>query len=179
MARNLSDLEQRMIAILKEDSRKTVLDLSRELGISRITAKKILTSLVGEGVIRRFTVTLAEDERNLVLVHMKEIKGVPAGLILEYFSLIDGTFIAVMYYENLVKIQNVNIIEVKIATRRTLNEEHDRIEHIHCDYCGKEIEKDPIRLELHRKTYFVCCPNCERDLRRRREFLESHEEHGP
>ncbi len=178
MSKNLTDLEQRMIALLKSNSRRTVLDLSRELEISRITAKKILSSLSEQGVIKKFTIMLAEDERDLVLVHLKEVEGLPKDLILEYFSLIDGTYLAVMYYENLIKVQNMQVLDVKIAVRRNINEDCMRMEHMKCDYCGKDIVEKPIKLQMHRKVFYVCCSNCERDLRKRREIMEGHGEHA-
>lgn len=176
MPRNLTDVEQRMIAVLRNDSRKTILDIAGELGISRITAKKIFNALTEDGVIKRFTITLAEDDRNLIIVHVREIEKIPQDLMVEYFSLVDGTFLVVTYYENLIKIQNQEILGVEIATRRTLNEGYSRMEHVRCDYCGNEIVKEPIKLEIHKKTFYVCCPNCERDLRKRREFIIEHGE---
>ncbi len=176
MARNMSDLEERMIALLKNNSRMSLLDLSKELGISRITAKKILSSLTASGTIRRFTIALSEDERNLVLVHTGDLSRVPGDLILEYFTLIDGTYLIVMYYENLVRLKDAKIMDVKIASRKTLNEGHARMNHLLCDYCGKEIEGEPITLEIQKRKFYVCCPNCERDLKRRREFLDRVEE---
>lgn len=174
MKRNLTDLEQRLISTLRKDSRKSILDISKELGISRITAKKVMDNLTQNGTIRRFTITLGEDERNLVIVHLNDLKNVPEELIVEYFKLIDGTYLVVMFYENLMRIQELSIIDVKIATSRILNEDHGRTEHLKCDYCGREIARDAIRIEMQGRTYYACCPNCERDLKKRREFTTDY-----
>lgn len=171
MKRNTSEIEQRLLVLLKKDSRKSILDASRELGISRITAKKALDSLVESGKIKNFTITLSEDLKDLAIVHVKDMKDIPMDLVVEYFSMIDGTYMIVMYYENLVKIKNTEISDVKFAAARTMNESIGRLENIHCDYCGKEIRESPIVFEIQGKTNYACCPNCERDLRKRRETL--------
>ncbi len=175
MKRNLSEIEQRMLVILKKNSRKTILEIAGELGISRITAKKTLDRLTSEGQIKNFTITLNEEERDLVLVFIKDIKIIPPDLINESFSLIDGTHIVVMYYDNLLKIKDTPVLDVKIATGRTAYEGVGRLAHIHCDYCGREITGPPIVLEIHGKTSYACCTNCERDLKKRKEILSRNE----
>ncbi len=171
MKRNISEIEQRMLVLLKKDSRISIQEAASELGVSRITAKKAFDSLVNEGKIRNFTITLNEDMKDLVLVQVKDIKEIPRDLVVEYFSMLDGTFVVVMYYENLVRIKNLNISDVKFASSRTLNESIGRLENIHCDYCDKEIKESPIVFEIQGKTYYACCPNCERDLKKRREAM--------
>lgn len=175
MKRNISEIEQRMLTILKKNSRKSILDISSELGISRITAKKAFDALVSDGSIRNFTITLNEDMKDLVLVHVRDMSNIPMELVVEYFAMMDGTHVVVLYYENLVRIKNMEILDVKFAASRTINENIGRLENIHCDYCGKEIRESPIVFEIKGKTSYACCPNCERDLRKRREALSGLE----
>lgn len=171
MKRNVSEIEQRLLLLLKKDSRKSLVEISKDLGISRITAKKAFDSLISSGKIRGFTVRLEENERDLALVHVKEASEMAQELALERFSLIDGSSILVVFYEDLLKITGLPIIDVKIATSRSINDTTARIMQLHCDYCGMLINSDPIRVEIKGKSYYVCCPNCERDLRKRRELL--------
>ncbi len=171
MKRNISEVEQRLLLLLRKDSRTSIIDAARELGISRITAKKALDSLISEGKIRSFTVTLNEDLKDLALVHVKSIDGLPNDVVIEHFSMIDGTFLLVMYFENLVRIKSLDIIDVKFAGERVLNTGTGRLENIHCDYCNQLIPESPIVFEIAKKTYYACCPNCERDLRKRREAM--------
>lgn len=170
MKRNVTEIEQRLLVMLKKNSRKSMLDAASELGVSRITAKKAFDSLVADGRIRSFTVTINEDMKDLVLVHARTLEGFPAEQLVESFRLIDGTYIAVMYYENLPKIRDLPILGVQIATDRTINENIGRVENVHCDYCQNELSGTQIVFEMHGKTYYACCPNCERDLKKRREF---------
>lgn len=175
MKRNISEIEQRLIVLLKKDSRISIQDAAGELGVSRITAKKAFDSLVSEGRIRKFTVALNEDMKDLVMVHVRDMGKIPMEYIVEYFSLMDGSYVVVLYYENLVRIKNIEILDVKFASSRTINDNTGRLEKIHCDYCNKEITESPIVFEIRGKTNYACCPNCERDLKKRRETLDELE----
>ncbi len=167
MRRNLSETEQRMITLLKADSRKNISELASSLGISRVTARKTLDSLVDDGVIKNFTITLDNEEENLIIVHLEDRSEVPDDLVLEDYDLIDGTHLVVMYYENLPKLRNVKVLNVRIATHRFSNNPMGRVELVHCDLCGKEIDSQPITVSLNRKLYYACCPTCEKGLRKR------------
>lgn len=174
MNRNLSDLEQRLLAILREDSRKSISDIAVELDISRTTAKKAMDSLLDSGRIRAFTVQMNDDEKDLVLLHIDDPGPVPNRYILEDFELIDGTHIVVIHYENLVKLDGLRIIDVKIAKRKLGGESPGRAMHIHCDLCGNDIHNEPILVKTKGKTYYACCPGCESTLRKRVPLIEEH-----
>jgi DNA-binding Lrp family transcriptional regulator len=173
MKKNEAEIEQRMLAILKLDSRKSIVEMSKELNISRITAKKIFESLVYTGRIKAFTIETEEDERDLVLIHVSSLNLIPGELIVETFYLVDQTFAVVMYYENLLKLRDVNIMDIKIASSRTVNMTSGRKYSIHCDYCGAIISSSPITLTYGGRIYYTCCPNCESDLKRRLESVEN------
>ena len=178
MRRNISELEQRLILLLKRNSRMSVVDMARELNTSRLTAKKALDYIVSSGRIKKFTISLANEEKNMVLVYIDNLENIPKNIILERFCLIDGSYMIILYYEDLIKIKKANIKRVEIATSREVNENMTRAESIHCDYCRKEIKDNPISVEVRGKTYYVCCPNCERDLKKRREIiLEENSKH--
>ena len=166
------ELEQRMINILKKDSRRSIMDLSDELHISRVTAKKTLNSLIESGKIIKFTILLNEDQENLVLLHIKEIDSIKDQLILESYELMDGTFLIVTYYENLPLLKDSKIMDIRFARKRHINLIEERSSQMHCDYCGKEIEFSPIIFEIAGRTYYVCCPNCEKDLKKGKTSME-------
>jgi Lrp/AsnC family leucine-responsive transcriptional regulator len=52
----LSDSDLRLLALLKQDSRRSVSELASLLKVSRQTVQKRLSRLVDSGVIRRFTI---------------------------------------------------------------------------------------------------------------------------
>ena len=81
MNTNQAETEQRMLTILKNDSRKSIIDLAHELKISRITARKVLDSLIQSGKIRKFTISIDEDERDLVMIHTSNMEKIPKSLV--------------------------------------------------------------------------------------------------
>ena len=165
MRKTFPELEQRLVLMLKRNSRMSILEIAKELGVSRATAKKVMDSLVNTGRIKKFTIILDEEEKGIGLVYTDDIKSIPDNLILEQFRLIDNSFIAVMYFEDIMKIKNADIKRVDIAKSRKLNENSIRTDNMHCDYCHAEIRGKPIVVEIGERTYYACCPNCERDLR--------------
>ena len=167
MKKTDNEIKQRLTSILRKDSRKSITEISGELGVSRITAKKALDELIESGRIKNFTISVDEDERDLAIVHVRALDGIDVNLVNETFSLLDGSFLVIMYYENLLKAVNVPVLDVSIAKSRRINLGVGRVRHIHCDYCGAEIVAEPIRLEIMGRTYYACCPNCEKDLKKR------------
>jgi len=165
MRKTFPELEQRLVFMLKRNSRMSIIEIANELGVSRATAKKVMDSLVNTGRVKKFTVVLDEEEKDLGLVYTDDIKGIPDNLILEQFKLIDNSFIAVMYFEDIMKIKNVDIKKVDVAKSRKLNESSVRADNIHCDYCQSEIKGRTIIVEKGKKVYYACCPNCERSLK--------------
>ncbi|MEM3676227.1 MAG: TRASH domain-containing protein [Thermoplasmataceae archaeon] len=167
MQKQLPELEQRMINILKRNSRTSLTDLARSLRISRITASKIFESLVSSGRLKRFTVLLEEEERDLAIVQVKGSAPIQNSLILEKFDLIDGSQLLIMYYEDLVKLPEINIERIEVARSRTIFDNLSRSTSIHCDYCNNIVIGKPIPVEQDGELYYACCPNCEKDLKRR------------
>ena len=67
----MNSLDQRLIALLAENSRTSTSELSRRLGVSRSTVQSRLERLVRGGMIERFTVELgSEYESRLVKAHV-------------------------------------------------------------------------------------------------------------
>ena len=62
VAHELGDLERRLIALLRQDSRRTYSELAGLLQVSRPTVTERIERLVERGIIRRFTIELAEGE---------------------------------------------------------------------------------------------------------------------
>ncbi|MEU2351062.1 Lrp/AsnC family transcriptional regulator [Modestobacter sp. NPDC049651] len=57
----LSDLDRRLLAVLREDGRAPVAELARRLGVTRATVNARLDRLVASGVIVGFSVRLRDD----------------------------------------------------------------------------------------------------------------------
>jgi len=167
MKGNIREVEQRLLILLKKNSRISILEAAEKLNVSRVTAKKAFDLLISEKRIKSFTVITDDDERDLAIVHLRDTSKVPVDLIVEDYTLLDGTSLIVINYEDLPKIGGLSIIDVEFATERKSGRNVGRLTNIHCDYCGKEISDSPIVFEIRGRTYYACCPNCERDMRRR------------
>jgi Lrp/AsnC family leucine-responsive transcriptional regulator len=60
--RTLSDLDRRLIALLRQDSRRSYSEMGAILKVSRSTVKERIDRLREERVVTRFTVELADQE---------------------------------------------------------------------------------------------------------------------
>ena len=60
----LSDTDRQLIALLKQNSRRTYSEMGVILSISRTTVKDKIDRLMDAGVIKRFTIELAETDQN-------------------------------------------------------------------------------------------------------------------
>ncbi len=174
MKRSMIEVQERLLEILKRNSRIPIQDAAFEMGTSRITAKKALDYLVESGRIVDFTVTLREDLENIALIHVENYQVKEDDPVLEYFSLIDGSFILVVYYEDLLKLESLQIKDVKIARERFRGKNPLRVKEIHCDYCGSKIINTPQILTYKNRTYYMCCPTCKAAMEKRL-VLESRE----
>jgi len=166
------ELQQRMIDILKANSRKSINDMAMELGISRITAKKMMDTLIATGKIKRFTITLEDDERDVALVRVDDLSDIPMELVLEYLRLLDGSYLVIVYFEDLLRLKGSPVRDIQIAVERRLTDRMQRKGILHCDYCRKEIAGDPIVVDIRGRRYYACCPNCAKDLKRRGKVAE-------
>jgi Lrp/AsnC family transcriptional regulator for asnA, asnC and gidA len=54
----LDDVDEKLIGILSEDSRKPIKDIAEELNLSIVTVRKKIQRLVDKGIIKKFTVVL-------------------------------------------------------------------------------------------------------------------------
>ena len=67
----MDDLDHRLLALLRNDARRSVAALAAELDVSRATIRARLDRLLQSGVIGGFTITVRnQSERNLVRAMM-------------------------------------------------------------------------------------------------------------
>ena len=173
MITDRTEIDQRLISILKSNSRMPLSDIAKEVGISRVTAKHRIDELVDSGVISGFTLKLSIEDENLAIVHFEKGVKLPSDMLLEDYELMDGSHMSVMHYEDIPKIGDMEINDLKIVKKRNFFDANIRLSHVHCDYCGKLITDTPIRVKLNNHTYYACCTNCEGSLRKRVSRLET------
>jgi Lrp/AsnC family leucine-responsive transcriptional regulator len=59
----LDDLDRHLITLLKQDSRRTVSEMASILDVSRTTVKDRMDRLLQQGVIKRFTIEVADQDK--------------------------------------------------------------------------------------------------------------------
>ena len=55
-------IDDRIIDFLKADSRKSFVDIGKELHLSESAIRRRVKNMLGEGIIKRFTLEMAEDK---------------------------------------------------------------------------------------------------------------------
>lgn len=74
--RQTDEIDRQLLALLKNDSRASITQLSAVLGVSRITVKSRMASLRADGVIRRFTIDVGDllDNDQIHAISLLEIQ---------------------------------------------------------------------------------------------------------
>ncbi|HYZ50106.1 MAG TPA: AsnC family transcriptional regulator, partial [Nitrososphaeraceae archaeon] len=60
---NLDTLDERIVGILRMDSRKPFVEVANEIGLSESAVRRRVKNLVKDGIIRRFTVELNTGDK--------------------------------------------------------------------------------------------------------------------
>ncbi|WP_309491998.1 Lrp/AsnC ligand binding domain-containing protein [Candidatus Hecatella orcuttiae] len=189
-----------IIQALQKDSRTSLKEISRLVGISVPTARARIQRLEDLGVIKRFTVAI--DPQKLVggitvLLHLDvklpNIKAV--GERLSQMEEVTETYLTTGEYDVVAKIcvPDMRSLEEFIAHKLS---EVPGIEHAHssiivetlkelygpvlrpgfgirlsCYYCKREIAKDPVRKTINEREYYFCCDTCASTYQQR--FIKS------
>jgi len=114
----LDPLDRRLIALLRSNARRPVVELARELGVSRATVQNRMRRLEQEGVIRAYTLSLkpeAEDcpIRALAMISVEGKMGPTVSRILRG-------------YPDIVAIHNTNgrwdlVVEIRTESLESFN----------------------------------------------------------
>ncbi|MGC8608791.1 MAG: TRASH domain-containing protein, partial [Thermoplasmata archaeon] len=163
---NISYNESRVLRALIEDSRRTNEEIGSETGLGRNTVSSIINGLIERGIIKNFTVNLREDDDEIVAIAtVKRIDSSIKNDILEIYDLTNGDFMIVLPESYLRK--KFQYTDLKIGIRHSIKSDAEKRLKLYCDYCGKEMVGEPIEIKWKKKTFYACCPNCEKDLKRK------------
>ncbi|WP_069806777.1 TRASH domain-containing protein [Vulcanisaeta thermophila] len=158
----LTDIEYRVLDILRVNSRASVTEIAERLGVSRATVSRAIDSLVRKGV--RFTVEVPEDSpRAFVIVRT------PHADIGESYKLIDGRYMLILRGRSLDELAElIDRIEDREAVFLAVKPMSPRVltTKLVCDYCGGPI-LNPIIYRRGRRTYYLCCEACLNGLKER------------
>jgi len=175
----LDEIDLRIIYLLRKDSRISISDIARILGISRPTVYSRIRRLEDSGVIKGYTIKLDKEIEygpNLValLIKTNDIKKVTESIrAIEIFRLAGGKYLVVANIESISDLKsieesdNVELLEISPIIEVIEGERALPIKvKFKCDYCGKDIIEDPHVYYLGSKVYFFCCKTCLREFKK-------------
>jgi DNA-binding Lrp family transcriptional regulator len=152
--------ESKVLRLLMEDSRMSILDISKKLALNRNTVSGIIKKL-NSNIIDRYTVETKEPENSLyIIIETEDINSVDQDKVIEYFELANGNYIVIMNRDAL--IGSINYTSINMAYRRVINKIPSRIE-LYCDYCRGTIAGKPQTYETADGTLYFCCNTCKSD----------------
>ena len=167
MSVDLGEKEYKMIKILKQNLRTPITEIASSLGISRITANRMLSALMGRGIIKSFTIETEQENDRLLLVELESIEGIDKDIIIDDFQLLDGSHIITIPFSDSFGLKGIPVKRIQISTGRKRNTGLVNLEGIKCDFCGREITSDPVKMNYGNNLYYVCCTSCEENLEKR------------
>lgn len=160
------EIESRVLDILKRDSRTSISDIASILETGRTRVREAIDSMLESGKIRRFTVETSDEGNDLILAKVRKIDQIDQTRLIEYFEMIDGTYLIVAAYSEIKSLDKVEVLEFNFAKQRRNIGFVPGVRKLTCDYCGQKIDGNPITVERGRKILYACCPNCQKDLTR-------------
>ena len=132
----------------------------------------MITALMGKGIIKGFTIETGQENDRLLVVELESTEGIDQDIIIDDFQLLDGTHIITVPFSDSFKLQGIKVKRIQISTGRRRNTGSVNIEGIKCDFCGKEITSDPLKIREGKSLYYVCCTSCEANLKERLEAMK-------
>lgn len=160
---NLNYNESKILRILKEDSRRSAIEIGEMTGLNRNTVSRIIAGLLERGIIKNFTINIDSDEEDIMIIaEVENLLDVPQEFMVESIEISDGTFLVLLKKEAMY--EKFPARSMKIVHKLSRYEENEIDFELYCDYCRKEILDAPIKLQTKGKTYYACCPNCKRSL---------------
>ena len=167
MGIDLGEKEYKMIKILKQDSRTPITEIAGSLGISRITANRMISALVRRGIIKSFTIETGQENDRLMLVELESIDCIDQDIIIDDFQLLDGSHLITIPFSDAFDLEGIPVKRIQISTGRRRNTGLVNLQGIKCDFCGREITSDPVKMKHGNSLYYVCCTSCEENLEKR------------
>jgi len=70
----MDEIDEHILRILKEDSRKSYIDIGEEVGLSEGAVRKRIDNLKKSGIIKRFTIETSAQTEGLVVVKINPQK---------------------------------------------------------------------------------------------------------
>jgi len=193
MTVNLTETDYEILRILQGNARASISDISRELGLSRVTVRQRIKKLIENGIIKKFTVILDDrlfEQGVQVLIGFKAPNTEQLVEELGKMDIISEIYVTSgeknvickamipnikMLKDMLEKFVDLKIpFETNIVLKTVKKAEYTpRLSlKLKCDYCGKEIIDEPYTYTLYNRRFYFCCPICLREFKERIRTLE-------
>jgi len=173
MSLDLGEKENMMLKILRKNSRTPISEIAKKLGISRITANRMMEALVRREIIKSFTIETGIENNKLMIVELENVEMLDPEIILDDFLLLDGTHIVVIPFSETFSLDQVPVRKIHICKERKRHNSGSISSGLKCDFCGKSIISDPVKLKNGSDLYYLCCSSCEENMRKRLKALDS------
>ncbi|ADY00618.1 transcriptional regulator, TrmB [Vulcanisaeta moutnovskia 768-28] len=162
IAVNLTEIEYRVLSILRENARTSVSEIADRLGVSRATVSRAIRSLINKGI--RFTVDVPENSPKAFIITSKSQPELG-----ECYRLVDDKYLVIISardYNELIRL--IDGVDGRVKVFIALGQVTKRAVPIGlvCDYCGGPISV-PIIYRRGRRTYYLCCETCLRELKKK------------
>ncbi|BBD72818.1 hypothetical protein HS1genome_1207 [Sulfodiicoccus acidiphilus] len=153
----VSELEQRAIEVLRNDSRIPLRKLAQELNVSRSTAARVISALKKKGI--KFTVNVPEPGFVAFVIIESKVSS-------EAYRAIDGRVVNLIRAKTLEELtEKLGKIKGKRAVIVARQESGFALAGLSCDYCGGKIRGDPLTYRRGRKVFYLCCRTCLSEIR--------------
>ncbi|MGQ4834170.1 MAG: TRASH domain-containing protein [Candidatus Asgardarchaeia archaeon] len=175
----LDEYDLKMLYLLRDNARLSISELSHLLNLSRPTIKSRIERLEKEGIIQKYTIKVKDEileAKNLILllVESDSIENFDQfEEITEVNKISKNKFFIKVWVATMNELKRIidsgafDVLEIFPVIERKEKEMPLKIKiTFKCDYCGKEIEGEPIIYKYRNKVYFFCCNTCLREYKR-------------
>ncbi len=169
----LDEYDLKLINILKDNSRLSISEIAKLLGLSRQTVKARIERLEREGVIQKYTIKLSPEFEKMGNLIILIVETENPEKFKEFEEIIEINKIASKRYlikvvigklGELTRIMNEAGFEILEVIPVLEREERDRSFKVEvpfkCDYCGKETVDQPLIYKYRNKVFVFCCRTC-------------------
>ncbi|AWR98341.1 TRASH domain-containing protein [Acidianus sulfidivorans JP7] len=157
----LSELEYKVLQLLKIDARIPASQIAKQLGLSRVTVSRIILSLKKKGI--KFSVNYVEKDLVAIVTTDSCVSE-------ECFKTITGDYISIIRGDSIDEIERNLPSNVKnIVLAHNLGKKITKSA-LYCDYCGGKIEGEPLLYKKGKKIYYTCCKACLEGLKKKIQF---------
>ena len=180
----LSEVDIKIINMLKENARISISELSKVLRLSRQTVKTRIEKLEKEGVIEKYTIRLSsqlestENSFFLLVNAGDEEKLMEIDEVVEINKVTSRKFLLRVQVKSLNELSRVmeeaglEVLEIlPVIDRKVKDVPFKAKVNFKCDYCGKEIYDEPIVYRYRNRVYVFCCRTCLREFKAAQEVV--------